>query len=372
MKILPSIEPIYSRFPDDYINDIRGWAFDKETIEKEKGKLLTLDIDFGSYCSLDCPTCFRKDNKVDNVIKELAYDDLIGIILDAKELGLRQIKFLGAGEPQENGRYLEFIRFLKSENILSVQFTKGQVIGDDRKVKKYFSQYNINTGKELADELYKNDVSIVLGFNSLDDEIQGQMVGRNKKFIHIRNRALELLVDAGFNANNPTRLGLAMSPVTKDNINEAFEIYQWGRLRNIYVAVALTMVSGRTGDDSWKRVMPSKEEIINLYQQINNFNIKTNLQQRKFILDNGVSAYAGGHFCNQVATGLYITLNGIVLRCPGSDTAIEGNIWENSLSSIWENSLNKNQLSGTYNCKCIAKDGKSIEKGLYKQVEKLL
>jgi len=368
MKIVPYIKPIYSKFPDDYINDIRGWGIDKETIIKEKGKLLTLDIDFGLYCSLNCPGCFRKNNKVDTVKNELGYDDLVKLILEAKKLGLKQVKFLGAGEPQENARFLEFIRFLKSENIISMQFTKGQVIGDDLKVKEYFGQYGIFTGKELVEELYKNDVSITLGFNSFDDKIQGKMVGKGKEFIHIRNRALKLLVDAGFNKTNPTRLGLGLNPVTNWNINEAFDIYKWGRLRNLYVVATPTMVSGRAGDNSWKYITPPTEDIIELYRKINQFNIDTNLQKKEFILENGVSSYAGGHVCNQVACGLYITLNGVVLRCPGSDIAIEGNIWENSLTEIWNNSLNKNELSGQYNCRCIAKDGKSIPNKLYKKV----
>jgi len=372
MKIIPNIEPLYDTFPDDYINDIRGWGIDKKTIIKEKGKLLTLDIDFGSYCSLNCPGCFRKNNKADKVKNELDYDDLVKLILEAKTLGLKQVKFLGAGEPQENGRFLEFIRFLKSENIISMQFTKGQVIGDNNKVKEYFSEYGITTGKELVKELYKNDVSITLGFNSFDDKIQGKMVGQNKEFIHIRNKALELLVEAGFNTTNPTRLGLGVNPVTNWNIHEAFDIYKWGRLRNMYVVVTPTMVSGRAGDDSWKYITPPAQDIMELYRKINNFNIQTNLQKKIFILDNGISSYAGGHVCNQVSCGMYVTLNGVVLRCPGSDTAVEGNIWDNTLTEIWNKSLNKNTLSGVYNTRCIAKDGKSIPKELYKKVEKSL
>lgn len=369
MRVIPDIKAIYNRFPDNYINDIRGWGIDKETIIKEKGKLLTLDIDFGSYCSLNCPGCFRKKNKADRVKNELDYDDLVKLILEAKKLGLRQIKFLGAGEPQENGRYLEFIRFLKSQNIISMQFTKGQVIGDDDKVKEYFGEYGIRTGKELVDELYKNDVSITLGFNSFDDKIQGKMVGRGKEFIHIRNKALKLLVERGFSKSNPTRLGLAVNPVTQWNIDEAFDIYKWGRLRNMYVVVTPTMISGRAGDTSWKHITPPQKDIINLYRQINEFNIETNLQKKQFILENGISSYAGGHVCNQVSCGMYITLNGVVLRCPGSDTAIEGNIWESTLSDIWNNSINKNTLAGQYNAKCIAKDGKSIPTNLYQDVK---
>ena len=32
MRTIPDIPIKFTRFPDDYVNDINGWAFDKETI----------------------------------------------------------------------------------------------------------------------------------------------------------------------------------------------------------------------------------------------------------------------------------------------------------------------------------------------------
>ena len=145
MKIVPDIPVKYLKFPDHYINDVNGWAFDKTTIESKKGELLTLDIDFGSYCSLNCPACFRKNNSIDNVKHELQFDDVVSVIMQAKELGLQSIKFLGAGEPLENFGFLNILRFLKEQEIIPLIFTKGQVIGDDKAVSTYYGEYGINT-----------------------------------------------------------------------------------------------------------------------------------------------------------------------------------------------------------------------------------
>ncbi len=111
----------------------------------------------------------------------------------------------------------------------------------------------------------------------------------------------------------------------------------------------------------------SAEDLIKLYTEIYRFNVEANLTSIEQLIHDGISAYAGGHPCNQVATGLYITLNGVVLSCPGSEDNIEGNIWQTSLSEIWFNSYNYGRR-GTFNCHCIAKDGKSIPSKLYDEV----
>lgn len=368
MRVIPDIPIKYTRFPDNYVNDINGWAFDKETIIINKGKLLTLDIDYGSYCSLNCPACFRKKNTIDDVKHELQFDNLVDVILQAKKLGLQSVKFLGAGDPFENFGFMKFLRFLKEQNVIPLIFTKGHVIGDDNLVFKYFGEYGIYTGVELVKELNRCNVSVMLGFNSFDDEIQAKMVGRKADYIHVRNRALQLLVAEGFNDSNPTRLALAINPVTIWNIDETFEMYQWGRLRNLYCIVTPSMIAGRAKDKTWAAITPSEEKLEKLYSDIYNFNIETNLQTLEQIEEEGISSYAGGHPCNQVATGMYVSLNGQVLSCPGSEENYEGNYWEKSLEEIWLSSENYKR-SGTFNCGCIAKDGKSIPEKFYKKVE---
>jgi MoaA/NifB/PqqE/SkfB family radical SAM enzyme len=367
VKFVPDIPTKFERFPDGYVNDINGWAFDRATIEQNKGKLLTLDIDYGSYCSLNCPTCFRKSNSVDAQKHELKFDDLKSIILQAKELGLRSVKFLGAGDPFENKGFLRFLRFLKEQDVIPLIFTKGHILGDDVMVARYFGEHGIFTGEHLAKELDRCNVSIMLGFNSFDDAIQAKMVGRKPDYIHVRNRALYHLVNAGFTDTNPTRLALAANPITIWNYDEAFEIYKWGRLRNMYVVITPTMISGRAKERTWVAVTPSREKLVALYSQIYRFNLATNLQTPEQIMTEGISPYAGGHPCNQVSTGMYVTLNGVVLSCPGSEESVEGNVWQRPLREIWFNSKNF-QRAGKFNCGCIAKDGKSIPDNFYPQV----
>ena len=232
MKIMPKVPVVYkNKFPKDFVNDVNGWAFSKKELQVNLGKLLMLDIDFGNYCSLNCPHCFRKNNRVDfGKTKLMDYDDLVDVIKQGKKLGLRSVKFLGAGEPFEEKRFLEFLRVLKKLDVTPLIFTKGHVIGDDALVEKWYSDYGLSTGEQLVEELKKVNASILLGFNSFDTKIQDHMVGGVEGYTVKRNRVLELLAEAGFNKHNPTHLCLAANPITHENYDEIFEIYQQGQL----------------------------------------------------------------------------------------------------------------------------------------------
>lgn len=387
MKIEPNVPIIYkNKFPKDFVNDVNGWAFSKKEMKDNFGKLLTLDIDFGNFCTLNCPHCFRRNNKVDfGKNKIMNYDDIVNIVKEGKKLGLKSVKFLGAGEPFQNKRFLEFLRELKKLNIIPLIFTKGHVIGDDNEVKKWYSHYGISTGEELVEELKKVNASILLGFNSFDTEIQDKMVGNVKGYTPKRNRALELLAKAGFNKHNPTKLCLAANPITTDNYDEILEIYKWGRVRNLYVIVCPTMVSGRCAESGtephrmeshrgshkicplWKIITPPVDKLVDLYTKIYKFNLERGIVTMKQLEDEGIASYAGGHPCNQVACGMYVTLTGKVLRCPGDDTTLFGDIWNESLGDIWFKSENYGR-AGTFNCGCPPKWGKSIPYTLFTEV----
>ena len=395
MKIMPDIPVVYKGiFPKNFVNDVNGWgSFSKQILQDNIGKLLSLDIDYGTIwqCSLKCPHCFRRNNKADSVNlgphKTMSHRKIINVIKKAKELGLRSVKFLGAGEPFEaettedqiklgfpKFRFLKFLRELKKLDVTPAIFTKGHVIGDDDLVKKYYSRYGISTGEELVEELKKVNASILLGFNSFKKEVQDKMVGaldpdaKIRDYTEKRNRALELLVEAGFNKHNPTHLCLAVNPVTNENIDEAFEIYKWARVRNLYPIVCPTMISGLCADErAWRNINPPYEKLIDLYTKIYEFNIEKGIQTLKQIKEDGVSSYAGGHPCNQIGCGMYLTLTGTVLRCPGDDTTVLGNIWKESLKDIWLKSENYGR-SGTFNCGCPPKWGKSIPYNLFTEV----
>jgi MoaA/NifB/PqqE/SkfB family radical SAM enzyme len=371
MKMRPNVPVVFNgKFPKEFINDVDGWNFSEEKLQKNRGKILTLDIDVGGTCSLNCPHCFRRNGCLGKLnLDDMSDLEILGIVKQAKKLGLESVKFLGAAEPFENPMFLDFLEELKKIDVIPLIFTKGHVIGDDNFAKKYFHHKGIENSEQLVRRLKELGARILLGFNSFNTKKQDAMVGNIEGYTIKRNRAFELLVKAGFNKPNPTHMCLAVNPVTRQNYDEIVEIYKWGRVRNLYVVVTPTMVAGRASVLSLqKSITPSKDKLVDLYTEIYKFNVEKGIQTIKDIKENGISSYAGGVPCNQVGCGMYVRLDGIVLRCPGDDITIIGNVRNEPIERIWKRSENLNKWAGNYNYHCPAKDGKIIPNGFYGEV----
>ncbi len=383
-----SVAPVYkNEFPENYVNDISGWAFSAEEIAENQGKILTMDIDFGPYCSLNCPNCFRiptpadpakkmgRQHSADIQRKYLTYNELKANVLEAKKLGLRSVKFLGKGDMFENesffgGRpngFLDFLEFLNENEIIPLIFTKGQVLGNDDEVAKHFGYRGISTSEQLIKELKRLNCRIMLGFNAWDDETQKKMTGqKTSRHLESRNQALELLIKNGFNDPEQyptTRLALATNPVTKANYDDIFKIYEWARKRHIYCLVTPSMMSGRGSE----KINPPAEKLVDLYTKIYKWNIDHKLQTWEQVQQEGISAYAGAHPCNQISAGVYLTATGTVLTCPGEEKA-EGDVRKASLTEIWQKSFNNRNFAGIFNVQCPAKAGKTIPRGFYTKI----
>ncbi|RLE38530.1 hypothetical protein DRJ17_03755 [Candidatus Woesearchaeota archaeon] len=404
---LDSIPPIFEdKFPNNYVNSVAHWGnFSKEELHQENKdgiqKLLHLDIDFGNYCSLRCPHCFRRDNRFDSENRSfLKEEELKNYLLEARKLGLRSVKILGRGEPFENPRFLGFLEWLIDNGINASVFTKGHVIGSDRLTKKYNSHYGISSGQDLANRLKELDISILLGFNSFNREVQESYIGndniKNKeikdRYTELRDNALIRLVKAGLNEYNngePSRLAIISAPIKPENISEIFEIYKWGRERNIYALSCPSTNSGK-GIDELQRVKQYKDffsKLKNLYTQIYIWNIEKNLMTLEQFKEEGVSLYPGCHPCNQTAAGMYLTLSGKVVRCPGradkKSTFCE-DIRKTELTKVWTKCENHKRAQGKikspegndFNYHCPARDwtddegNKSIPNGFYKEIKK--
>jgi len=369
-RSFPNIPKVMQHHTKSFDNRVLYWGFfTKRELNENLGKLMMLDIDFGRKCSLRCPTCFRRKNPVDDSgYSDLKYDEIMSVIYEARDIGLREIKICGAGEPFENGMLLKFARDLTDIGIGLSIFTKGHVLGDDNLTRRYFGWAGINDAKSLAKELYSLNTSILVSCQSFYSDVQDKLVGNIKGYTEKRNRALEILAEVGFNLSNPTRMAICTNPITKLNYNELFDIYKYARERNIYPVIAALMVSGKQFSKVFlAKYDVSDEEKINLFTKIYSYNIEMGIQSVNELIEDGISCLPGIHPCNQIAAGLYITSNGNVLRCPGDSMHILGNIRHRSIKDIWQNSINY-KLRGTFNCKCPPKDGITLPSNIYSEV----
>ena len=263
MTSFPNVPVVFpDRFPEGFDPNTKGWGnFAPEVISKSQGKLLMLDLDFGRRCSLNCPHCFRRSASWhEGAGNDLSVNEIESVILQAKELGLRAVKILGAGEPFENDGFVDFLRFLDGEGIYTSVFTAGHPIAD--------------LGMAFARKLESiKHLSVIVKFNTPRSELQSEMVGDRGGYAQRRNLAIELLAEAGMNKSDPTRLALGTSPIMKANIEEAFGMYAWAMRHNMSAVICPTMCSGRCGEDSWRKINPTENQLVDLYTAVYCFNI---------------------------------------------------------------------------------------------------
>jgi MoaA/NifB/PqqE/SkfB family radical SAM enzyme len=359
-----------SGFPEGYQNTLPNWGFfSREELETNKGKLLLLDIDLDRYCSLHCPDCFRHDSEVDSAEdrRDLSFGELIKVVEDGKKLGLKYVKICGVGEPTESGKLLPFIEIMTNMGIGTAVFTKGQGLGNDDIAKRFHRRYGINTARELAERMYHLNVSFMLGFHSFNPVIQDHAV-RTPGYTQIRDTALENLVNAGFTDSSPTRLAFCNAPVRSSTANDAFLIYVWARERNIYPVTAVLMTSGKQIDTEFLRQNDlTHQQKVELWTNIYSWNIEHGLQTLEEIEADGISCLPGGHPCNQLRAGLYVTMKGNVVGCPGY-IENQGNVRKQSLAEIWEQSKTRKIAGDRFNTGCPPKEGITIPDALYAEV----
>ncbi len=368
--VFPDIKPKFqdAKVPAGFVNDVRGWTFNRLEVEDaaKTGKLLTMDIDLAGKgtCSLRCGHCFRRTVAFATE-ERMDLAELTKHLREAKSLGLRSVKLIGPGEPLEEKGVLDFLRMLREMDITPLIFTKGHVLGDDVRSQRLHGM----DGRQLTAALKDLGVSILLGTTSFDPTTEDGLVNREGYHAQ-RHEAIERLVEAGFTdfiPGEPTRLAFICAPVSPTNIDEAFAIYKLARDIHAQPILAPTMVAGRALDRLCEMV-PDSEEMLELYVKINLLNMELGITTLEEILSVGVTAYAGAAPCNQVAVGMFLRGDGKVLRCPGDDISIQGDLHERSLTEIWEGSENRRVYAGQYNNGCPPKEGKSFPEGFFEKV----
>ncbi len=361
MKIIPAISLTHIQPDPRLSNTIEHWGFfTKEEVEQAAtdGSLLMLDIDFGRGCPHRCPGCFRRNNPIDaSGLSDLSYREIFSVVDQAKKLGLRSVKICGAGEPLVNPNLLRFARDLTKRDIGLAIFTKGYTLGDDELAAKIFGP-RIESGLQLAEQLFSLKTSVMLSYPSFDADILGALVGGSPRdYPQKLKKAAEILAEAGFNKTLPTRLAFVHAPITGKSIAGAFEVYRFARERNILPILAFYMVSGKQITPAFlRRNDAAAEEKIRLARRIYEYNLAHGFNTPEQLARENISCMPGIHPCNQIAVGLYLTANGNVIRCPGDREAPLGNVRETSLGEIWKKARDWN-FKGKFNVGCPFKEG---------------
>ncbi len=323
------------RCEPDLRNTMAGWSFAKEQLASalSGASMLNPSLDLSNPCNLNCPYCFIEEKNSARKIRkpdELSVAELLAAVDDFKEAGARTVNLVGAGEPTIDPAFQEVVGRISSNGMITVLFTNGIRLAYDQ---------------SLVDFLYEHRVTVVLKYNAISEEVQDLVAGRpgySKK----RNQALENLQDRGFNAHEPTRLGLDIMAF-KGNLNEIPEIHRLCRSRSILPIVGDFIPTGRTESGHFVgyesvRTMAAPERLrvpdvlqpLSAQERFDLFERLRQIDREEFDIDRGPSAaYYGGGICTQIL-GVYLDIQGDIWPCVARAQLWEGRLLPQRLGNV--------------------------------------
>ena len=265
------------------------YSYDEASRSRDKGEILTVRLETSRVCNLSCKYCCNKSGE--KLPNELTYSKIKQLVLEAKDLGAKSIVVIGGGEPTIYPHFKDLISFIHRKNLIPVIFTNTQTMTQD-----------------LANFLYKNNVSVIIKLDSLDEKIQDEMVGVVGAYKNIQ-KGLKNLFAAGYAKDkNAIKQKLGASfVVNKENYNDVPNIWRFCRKNNIFPNLEMMIPNGNAEE--------IKDELISSDDW-------GKLKENLLDIDNKEFGYTWfpytpliGASCFQVMYNLYITVLGDVRPC---------------------------------------------------------
>jgi MoaA/NifB/PqqE/SkfB family radical SAM enzyme len=321
---------------------MRGWDFSTSEIAEavRSHRMLNPAFELASnVCPWNCEFCFTEDDNPEGakrrLLGEMSLQERLDLIDQAADLGARTINFVGAGEPTIDPHFFTLLERMRARGITPIVYSEGALRLTDRGfVQRLFDLgatvvLKVNT---LKDEAYQN--AIVAG-------PAGRKTPRQQNYFRDRNRALELLMEIGFNAGDPTRLAFD-TIICQENVGEVLDIHRFARQHNIFVLFVNYLPSGRSQQLMHNAI--SREEQFKVFEQI------AQVDREEFGIEHRACfPYAGGVPCTIRGFGLYVKIAGVVHDCPGESQEM-GNVRRESLATIWERARS---ITGAFNGGCL-------------------
>jgi len=318
---------------------MKGWDFTSAEVAAAlaQGRMLNTAFELGSnVCPRKCPFCFTEapDNMVGTKRRlegEMEIEERTGLIDEAAALGARSINFVGAGEPTIDQHFFEIVKRISDQGMVPIIYSEGALMLKDA---------------AFAADLYALGATVVLKVNSLwNREYQNAVVGGGPgDYFAERNRALEVLMAAGFNRHDPTSLAVD-TIMCKENLSEIPGLHRFARENNIFLMLVDFIPAGRSSNPIQNMV--SDRERLALLETIARMDVE----------DYGIShrtifPYSGGVPCTIRGLGLYVKIQGDAWDCPG-ETERLGNVRQQSLKELWEKAAHvRNRFDG----RCLPKE----------------
>lgn len=312
-------------------NIVEGWHHPmREYIEAHRqGTLLKLVTHLSNACNLSCPGCFvnRPDDDINEKRKarrhdEMSFEDQIALLQEARQMGVKTIDIVGAGEPTLDPHFDQFVDEVEKLGMDLVVFTHGAT--------KTFQRENLARYKDKP-------ISFFIKLWSLDQDKMNRYVrGSLKNYAQMRDEAIQNLEELGFTQGEIvnldgqerqiTRVGADIL-VMKSNIAEIPDIFRFCRKKGIMPEIKTYIPQGPTKLDqqgeSFSGLSTEEQEKLkaDAVTPTEFAELRRELEKidkEEFGNDKLGLFYPQGGFCTQSAGALYITINGDILSCVGT------------------------------------------------------
>lgn len=270
-------------------------------------------------CNLRCPYCYSKARKPNRArdSRSLKYNELLGILDNAFDLGVITVSIVGEGEPllykEGNNDIFSLLTHLRDSGKRSVLFTNATLVGEIE-----------------AQRLYDLGVTVIAKQNSLNDRIQNELIG--KKQAQKMQEGLGYLIKVGF--TRESRLAVH-TIICKQNYQEIPKLWRLWRQQDIipYVQVAVPPADRREREQFLKDYWVPPNAVKKLFSCL--LRIDEEEFDYTWDVDNTYPIAAMG--CTVVLTGFAITTEGNVQLCAYTEVPM-GNVKERPLKAILEQS----------------------------------
>lgn len=284
--------------------EIRGLFFSEDDIttavSQDRPLLLTLYTK--GICNAKCPSCFITSE--DSKYNELSLEEYLDIISEASRMGIKSIKFSGAGEPLITPNFINILEACNRGNIIPVVYTNGSILGDDILANKIYNM----TSLELIDMLYELNATIIYKCNSMSSSVQDYLLGV-KGMSEYTYRGLLNLLFKGYNVDNRLALQTIITPY---NLSETKELYAFARRNNIIPYFETVLIKGEAGEN--KDLYLEKNQIKDIFMTL------CKMDREEFDIDwFPVPTYVNFQ-CTELGYGILVDNFGYGRFCPG--------IWE--------------------------------------------
>lgn len=287
---------------------LAGYHWRQAEMEEVKHDgIVYLALNMTSACNYQCPYCFVGLENLKAARDELALEDKLRVIREAKECGARVVSIPGRGEPMADRNFWDILEETERLGLWLVVYTNGYLLDSDRI-------------KQLKD----TPISLYLKVDSFDPDIYEQMVGKQDVFERVR-RNLDALLE---HFHEPeidgdriiVRLGIN-SVVTAQTADSIPQIHDWCHERQIYYTCRSPVNIGEAAI-TWDMLVQDQAERLRAIGQqyaVRNFTSATELGQ-----------------CGIYRFGITVDNNGEALVCPDAHHGFGriGNIRESSLQDL--------------------------------------